>query len=325
MPAPAKNPPTALPAVIDLDGTSMGTRWSVRLRPPTGLTADTAHSAITASLARVVAQMSTWDSGSDLSRYNRAAPETWVPLPWDCLHVIRHALAWAEVSGGAFDPTVGPAVNLWGFGPETPRQTTPADSAVQTARACIGWHRLRIDDTGNRLWQPGGSYVDLSAIAKGYAVDLLVDALHGLGCAHALVEVGGELRALGRRADDLPWQVAVSLPDVDPRDGPVLALQDLAVATSGDAFHAFEQDGQRYAHTLDPRLGTPLTHRLSAVTVLHPSAMQADALATVLNVLGPEDGPRFAEDHGIAALFVARDATGQFQTLPTPLFLSRLI
>ena len=330
--ANAAQPRRADPATLhQVGGRTMGTTWSVRFANPRMLPLDTVRTAAQAALDTVVQQMSHWEPDSELSRFNRAAAGQWVTVSAEFFRVMRSALAHAEASHGAYDPTLGALVDAWGFGPraggnEAPGRVTPPSAAdLQLARSRTGWRRLALDEVSTRLQQPGGVALDLSGIAKGFAVDLVADALAALGLSDALVEVGGELLARGQRPDGLPWRVAVEQgPDLPPL---ALPLCGLAIATSGDAWHAFEHAGRRYSHTLDPRAGEPVTHALTSVTVLHPECMQADALATALTVLGPDAGLALAVDREIPALFVERpDSRDLRARLPrmTPAF-SRLL
>jgi thiamine biosynthesis lipoprotein len=318
------------PVVHELGGPTMGTRWSVKFWHPIG-TLSPSHvvlrEAIDAVLATVVRQMSPWEPDSDISRFNRAAAGQWLALPEPFFTVLHSSLALARDSGGAYDPTVGPVVDLWGFGPAPARDSAPASAALQTAQARVGWQRIALDVPQRRARQPGGSGLDLSSIAKGYAVDAVARALREHGCENALVEVGGELLGCGRRPDGTPWRVAVKLPgiaiadaDADEAQGPVLALPDLAVATSGDDFRHFIAYGERCSHTIDPRSGRPIRHALASVTVVHPQCMQADALATALLVLGPEAGWADAERLKLAALFIRRSPDGGHEARPTEAF-----
>jgi thiamine biosynthesis lipoprotein len=320
---------TVAPVVSELGGLTMGTRWSVRFWHPIG-TVSAPHSALRAAiesaLDTVVRQMSPWEPDSDLSRFNRAAAGHWQTLPEPFFSVLRCALDLARDSGDAYDPTVGPVVDLWGFGPAPARHALPSAAERQAAHARVGWQRLALDVPQRRVRQPGGSALDLSSIAKGHAVDAVASALRALGCDNLLVEVGGELLGGGRRPDGAPWRVAVKLPglaaagaDIDAAPGPVLALPDLAVATSGDDFRHFVADGEHCSHTIDPRTGRPIRHALASVTVVHPQCMQADALATALLVLGPEAGWAYAQRHRLAALFIRRGAEGH-EARPTEAF-----
>jgi thiamine biosynthesis lipoprotein len=228
----------------------------------------------------------------------------------------------ADDSGGAFDPTIGPAVNLWGFGPDPRRGEAPAPDKVAAALARCGWWRLDLDRTSRRALQPGGLYVDLSGIAKGYAVDLLARQVKDAGIASCLVEVGGELRGCGVKPDGSPWWVALETP-AGTASETIVALHGLSAATSGD-YRKFFMDGQaRYCHTIDPRTGYPVSGGPASVTVLHPRCMHADALATVLAVLGVDDGMAYARQRGIAARFLSRAGDG-FSEQVTPAFAAML-
>lgn len=314
----------AMPRVADpsrlqsLAGRTMGTTWSLRFDNPSMQPHDAVRAAVTDALDRVITQMSTWEPASDISRFNAAEAGTRHALPAAFAEVLACALHWAEASGGAVDPTVGPLVALWGFGAQAgtdhhPRP--PSAAALADVRSRTGWKRLAFDATDKHLMQPGGLQLDLSGIAKGFAVDHVTDALVAAGLQDFLVEVGGELRGVGRRPDGQPWRVRLDTP-LDTL--PSVALTDLAIATSGDRWHAHEHHGRRWSHTIDPRSGEPSAHTLASVTVLHPFCMHADALATALTVLGPIDGATFAARHEIAALFVCRDGDAGHRAMATP-------
>jgi thiamine biosynthesis lipoprotein len=238
--------------------------------------------------------------------------------------VLAHALEVAGDTGGAYDPTVGPLVDLWGFGPAPRRHTRPPADAIAAARARTGWARLTLDARGRRARQPGGVSVDLSSIAKGFAVDEVAAYLRRLGVTSYLVEIGGELRGHGTKPDGTPWWVALERPPALPGAGSgagdlIVALHGLSVATSGDYRRFFEDGGQCYSHTIDPRTGCPVEHGLASVTVLHPECMIADALATALMVLGAAAGLAYARRCGLMALFVDRGARGVEERM-TPSF-----
>ncbi|WP_370638779.1 FAD:protein FMN transferase [Achromobacter sp. ES-001] len=310
--------PPALPALAALAGATMGTTWSARMALPAGIDSDAARSAIQAALDDVVAQMSTWESASDITRFNRA-PEGWQVLPDGFFYVLRHALALAEDSGGAYDPTVGPLVNAWGFGPHQRAFEPPSPAAIEAARARCGWRRVPLGVARQAAMQAGGTYLDLSSIAKGHGVDRAALALDALGISQYLVEVGGELRARGRRPDGQAWRVAIEVPDASDKHALALPLQDLCIATSGDYRRHAGSGDARYAHTIDPRSGQPVRNNVASVSVLHAECMQADALATVLTVLGEADGLAYARRHDLAALFILRDAH-DYRVVATPAF-----
>jgi len=302
----------------------MGTTWSVRYATATRIDAHALHGAVQARLDQVVAQMSTWDADADILRFNRSEADTWFTLQDDFLQVLTTALDIAASSEGAFDPTVSPLVAAWGFGAHAGRRGRPADVDLVAARSRVGWRQLRVDPDHRRLLQPGGVMLDFSAIAKGYGVDVVAALLRLRGIDAALVEVGGELYGYGQKPDGQSWRVLVeSSPDeeadsdgLEPR---VLALDGIAVATSGDRWHAYAQDGRRYSHTIDPRNGEPVTEVAAAVTVVAANAMHADAWATALTVMGAVRGHAFATRHGLAARFLQRTADGLRETM-TPAF-----
>ncbi|NYE23233.1 FAD:protein FMN transferase [Pigmentiphaga litoralis] len=221
-------PPAADAAPVVLSGDTMGTTWSVTVVLPLADALPGARAvlwgAIQAALDEVVLQMSTWDPESDLSRFNAAPAGTWHTLPEPFYTVLDYALTVARNSGGAFDPTVGPLVDLWGFGPLGAVSAPPANVAIDAARRQQGWAAIKLDPATRRAWQPGGVSVDLSGVAKGYGVDHLVKLLRRLGHAHALVEVGGELRGVGAKPSGEPWWVELEAPADDGGSGAEVGL-----------------------------------------------------------------------------------------------------
>ncbi len=302
-------PPPLGARVHEFSGRSMGTTWNVRLVAAAQLAREPVLRAIQGALDEVVAQMSTWDAGSDLCRFNRAAAGAWQPLPDAFLEVIAAAREVAERSDGAFDPTAGALVDAWGFGPLA-FAGLPHEADLARRRSLAGWRRLDLDPARRSLLQPGGLALDLSAIAKGFGVDLVTRRLGALGFESYLVEVGGELRGTGVKPDGQPWWVRLEHPDAGAEETTLLALHGLSVATSGDYRRWFEHEGARYSHTIDPRDGLPIRHGLASVTVIHASCMLADAWSTALNVLGPAAGPALANRLGLAARFLVRRGAG---------------
>lgn len=306
---PACQPPAQLHT---LSGPTMGTSWSVKVVGlPPGMTLPALQTDLELLLDMVNRQMSTYRPDSDISRFNQADAQSWQVLPEDFYRVLDYALRLAGDTGGAYDPTVGPLVNLWGFGPDKPVLQAPDEAALAAARARIGWQRIRLDGERRAALQPGGLYLDLSSVAKGFAVDKLAEYLAARGLDNYLVEVGGELRASGHKADGSPWRVAVEKPLPGVREVErVLSLTSGAVATSGDYRNFFEQDGEVYSHIVDPRTSYPVSHLTASVTVLADTCMEADALATALTVLGPDEGLVFADARQLAVLFIVRTDEG---------------
>lgn len=311
-----------------LQGQSMGSGWTVRY-VGNAESAAGVQAGVQQRLDRVDAQMSTWKPQSDLSRYNQAAAESWVEVPVDLYQVIAAALKLAAETGGAYDPSVGPLVDLWGFGPSPARRAPPDAATIAEMRARTGWQRIQLDPIAHRVWQPGGSRIDLSSIAPGFAVDWIAQFLESQGHHDYLIEVGGELRGQGSKPDGTPWQVAIQRPlDNDRADGEidaqhVLGLTDAALGSSGDYRHFFEDGGRRYAHRIDPRTGYPLDNNVASVTVMSANCQDADPLATALSVLGVEQGLAFAEKRGIAVLYILRTANG-FEERMSPGFAAML-
>jgi FAD:protein FMN transferase len=309
------------------EGETMGTTWSVNAVLPEGIDDRAIENGIQAEVDRVVAQMSTYEAESDLSRFNRAPAGTWQALPPEFFDVLRYALSLAKDTGGAYDPTVGPLVNLWGFGPEKRPRDAPDAAAIAAARSRVGWAKIRLDEANHRAFQPGGIYVDLSSVAKGFGVDQVARFLDRSGVQAYLVEVGGELRAHGRKPDGSPWHVGIERPGaaagaVDTLDdvGRVVSLTDKAIATSGDYRHFFESGGTFYSHHIDPRTGYPVAHRVASVSIVAGDCMHADSLGTTLTVLGPEEGMAYAKRHGIAVLFILYSEDGRFEERMSPAF-----
>ncbi|GAB2824521.1 FAD:protein FMN transferase [Comamonas piscis] len=301
-----------------LQGATMGTTWSLRLANPDYAPLAPVQALVQHTLDAVIAQMSNWEADSCLSRFNAADAGTWHVLPPELAQVLDAALHWARACDGAYDPTVGALVSLWGFGPRANPQAPhsgqpPAQADIDRALQVCGHQRLPWQPQQRRLLQPGGLQLDLSGIAKGYAVDWVAERLRAAGWQHALLEIGGEIRAWGQKPGGQPWRVAVA--GVAGAEPLVVPLGDGALASSGDHWHVFMQGGQRFSHSLDPRTGRPVAHALTSVTVYHSDCMHADALATVLTVLGPEDGWQFALQQQLAAVFHTHPDAGQPQGL----------
>lgn len=291
-------------------GAIMGTSYSVQIAEALVTPEQLGVEAQLASiLAEVDQAMSTYKPESELSQFNRSAVAEPVTISAELLEVLQTSLDVHRHSNGAFDVSVGPLVDLWGFGAsfEQDVQSVPSDEAIAQALAGIGLDALSLDRSERTATRQKDIQIDLSAVAKGYAVDRLVRHLTKLGLKNYLVEVGGELRAAGVNKHGRLWTIGIETPSLQ-RAVPyqAVSLKQKAIATSGDYRNYFEHEGRRYSHTLDPRNGRPVKHHLASVTVVHDTAAQADAWATALNVLGPEDGLQLANQLELAAYFILR-------------------
>jgi thiamine biosynthesis lipoprotein len=259
--------------------------------------------------------------GFELSLFNTSQSTDWQAASLELCLSVKESLAISAMTGGAFDITVGPLVNLWGFGPDGAIVSPPSDEQIAAARTRVGFGHLHADCTKPAVRKDlARLYIDLSAYAKGYAVDRVAELLDQRDVSNYLVEIGGELKVSGHNADGQPWAVAIEEPlDEERRVHTVIRLTDRAVATSGDYRNFFEFDERRYSHEIDTRTGRPVTHSLASVTVIADTAAYADGMATALMVLGPKEGLELARSRNIAALFLVRTPSG-FIEHATPAF-----
>ncbi|MHA7815205.1 MAG: FAD:protein FMN transferase [Pseudohaliea sp.] len=307
------------PQDLRLEGRTMGTRW--HLTVPGGAAAGEAlQAAIDAELEAVNASMSTWLEDSEISRFNRLPAGATMTVSPSFAAVLEAALAIGRTSGGAYDVTVAPLVDLWGFGPEGPRDGIPDSAAVAETRYRVGQSKLDWNPDSRRLGKRAPVSLDFSSIAKGYAVDRVAGLLEARGLANYLVEIGGEMRVAGRSPRSDAWRVAVERPQAGARAvARGIALSDGAIATSGDYRNFFTVGEVRYSHMIDPRTGAPVTHDVVSVTVIHKSCMVADGWATALAVLGREAALEVADEAGLAVYLLAREGDG-FKEYSSPAF-----
>lgn len=294
---------------LQLAGESMGTSWHVTVIPSHSTPDETTlQQGIEQVLEEVNGSMSTYRKDSEISRFNALPVDEWFPISADFYTVLSAAMAIGWQSRGAYDVTVGPLVNLWGFGPSGPVSTPPPDDTVTDVRERVGQDHLRLDGDGQRLLKRSPVELDFSSIAKGYGVDRVAQWLAGQGLERYLVEVGGEMRLSGLSTRGDAWRIAIERPDSADRSvEEAIRVTDVGIATSGDYRNFFEIDGQRFSHSIDPRTGYPVAHDLVSVTVVHPSAMIADGWATALVVLGYDDAMAVAQEQGLAVYFIRRE------------------
>jgi FAD:protein FMN transferase len=291
----------------------MGTSYRLVLavaQPESDLTSIQAD--VDAALNRLEDQMSTWRPDSELSRFNTSDSTDWFPVSRDTAFVVSEARKIWKLSDGAFDPTVAPLIKLWNFAEEADARILPSDESIARAKSQIGFDQIEIRlDPPALLKKRSELQLNLSAIAKGYAVDVVSDLLaERLPVGH-LVEIGGEMRSRGRKYDGTSWTVGIETPDALTRQiHAALSLDDRSLATSGDYRNFFEVDGKRYSHTIDPATGSPVTHELTSVSVLADDCLTADALATAIEVLGPERGLELAQRQNVAVYLIVRNESG---------------
>jgi thiamine biosynthesis lipoprotein len=312
------------PSPERIAGGRMGTTYEVVVtHRPAAVTRADLEAAVSDVLDEVDLHLSGWNPGGELVRFNAARATEWVPVSALLAEAVGQSLAVSRESGGAFDVTVGPLVRAWGFGAGALEEATaPAQADLDRLRSSVGYRKLesRSDPPALRKSAPD-LQVDLDGIAPGLAVDRIAGRLEALGVGDYLVELGGEVRARGRSPAGRPWRIAVEAPlEGQRRPYALVELDGLAVSTSGDYRDFREIAGRRLSHTIDPRTGTPVTHGLASVTVLHASAAMADAWATALMVLGPDEGMALARRQRLAALFLTRAPDGSLVESVSPGF-----
>ena len=310
------------PEVVKISGSKFGTSYHITIVADQPAPADLAEQ-IDAALDVVDLSMSTYKSESELSLFNRLpATETVAASPelWTVLQTSRQV--WQQ-SAGAFDPTVGPLVDLWGFGPQMTNDRIPSDDEIAKALASIGYQYLVLNSDEQTISKALPLRLDLSAVAKGYAVDQVADLLEMLALPDYLVEVGGEMRVSGLNPKGQPWRIAIETPDAMGQVDNIIALESAAIATSGDYRNYFEKDGKRYSHSIDPRTGRPIEHRLASVTVVADRCIDADAWATAFLVMGDEAALEIANQQSIAVYMLVKakvEAKDQFTAVYSDAF-----
>ena len=291
-------------------GPTMGSTYSIRYVRHAGIAEPAqVRREVEGILADVDRQMSTYRSDSDIERFNALPANSCQTLPAAVLELVRVGEQLSEQSEGAYDLTVEPLMNLWGFGPQGREEKVPDSAALAETLQRVGYRHLHID--GDRLCKDAAVEVDFNSIAAGYAVDTIAARLESMGIHDYLAEATGELKAKGKKLDGSSWRIALEEPRDDQQVAErIIQVDGYGVSTSGDYRNYFLQGGRRYSHTFDARSGAPVLHSLASVTVIHPSALMADGLSTLLLILGPERAWDYAEKHDIGAFFVIRADTG---------------
>ncbi len=299
--------------VETLTGSAMGTTYSIKVKGRSAvLTLEELGDDLARLLETIEAELSTYRPQSGVSEFNASRSTDWQPVSQLLCEGVAEALAISELSDGAFDATVGPLVDLWGFGADGMSFEPPDDALVEERLAVVGFENLEADCEQPALRKAVPELrVDLSGWAKGFAVDQVAERLEELQIDEYLVEVGGELRTRGTNGSGDAWVIAIESPNPAARGVyATIGVSGMAVATSGDYRNFFEHEGVRYSHMIDTETGRPVSHDLASVTIVHPSAAFADAIATAVHVLGPEAGYELVEREGIAALLLSYEAQG---------------
>ncbi|MBX2808221.1 MAG: FAD:protein FMN transferase [Cellvibrionaceae bacterium] len=313
----------ALPTIV-LSGATMGTTYHITLvSVPEAITTAQLQQATDALLLSINQQMSTYIEDSEISQFNRLPVDQWLPISEDFQAVLLLSQQIAAVTDGKFDITVGPLIELWGFG-NTLNQQIPDPEAIADAKAKTGWRYLSIDQQTQRITKSRELSLNVSAIAKGFAVDKLAAYYQSQGIANYLVEIGGEMRVQGTNAQGVLWKIGIEKPALlqQQQAQQIVSLDNQAVATSGDYRNYFEENGQRFSHTIDPETGYPVRHNIASVTVIAPTAAAADGFATALNVLGEKHALALAETEKLAAYFILYDDQSEsgYRTVTSPYF-----
>lgn len=296
---------------VVINGVTMGTTYEVKIVPSKAKIPGDLASRVQQALDQLDGRFTTYSPDSELEQLNRGGVMQDISVSAEMLEVLQVADRVYRLTEGAFDPTVGPLVNLWGFGPDPSSSEIPPRATIRRQLARVGFDKLVMNTAGSSVRRTADIQLDLSAVAKGFAVDAVADLLESMGIANYLVEVGGELRLRGNKAEQQPWRIAIESPSLE-RHAVQQAMTpgDAAVATSGDYRNYFEKDGKRYSHTIDPRTGYPVSHHLASVTVVADNTAFADALATGLIVMGHEAALALAEKNDLAVYLLVKENNG---------------
>lgn len=295
-----------------LSGETMGSAWTVKIAGALPEGEATLRDGVQARFDAVNLALSTWRADSALSRFNGRDDGEWMDVDPELAAVMRYALGLAAASGGAYDITVGPLVNLWGFGPDPATNRVPDAATIRAARERVGWRKVEVDAARDRARKAPGVRVDLSSLGKGRGVDRVAEYLDARGVSNYLIDLSGKLRARGANPQGAPWRIAVERPGPDqPAAGgeishAVVELRDRSIATAGDYRRFFESGGKHYSHIIDPATGMPVSHTTLSATATAADCMQADALATVFMVMPPAAALELANSRGVPALLISR-------------------
>jgi thiamine biosynthesis lipoprotein len=303
-----------------MNGQTMGTTYSIKIVRQHAKTKELKiQFRIDSVLIDINKKMSTYLDDSELTKFNNSKDTNWIKVSQDLVIVISQALEVSEASGGFYDITVGPLVNLWGFGPVFKNKKIPSPDEIEERKKSIGYHNILVDVENSKIKKKKKNiYCDLSSIAKGYGVDKVAMLLEKVGIKNYMVEIGGEVKTKGKNAKNEKWRIGIATPtNVGLQN--IVNLSNYSMATSGDYLNYFEENGVRYSHTINPKTGKPITHKLASVSVIHDECSYADAFATAIDVMGPEKGYKFALQRNLPIFMIVRE-NNSFVEKMTPQF-----
>lgn len=310
--------------LVELYGTTMGTTYSVKLvgdNSSPQFDSDNLKKRIDSVLVEVNRQMSTYIPTSEISEFNSSLSTDWFSISKDFAYVVDQSIEIGKLTNNCLDITIGPVVNIWGFGPDQRPKTIPSDEEISKTKKLVGIDNIELDLASSSIRKKVERLkIDLSATAKGFGVDKVFNYLKDLGFKNIMVEIGGEVRTSGLNHKNEKWKIGISEADHSGGINKVVELSNLSMATSGDYWNYFEEDGIRYSHTIDPTTGKPITHKLASVTVFDSTCVRADGLATALFVMGTEKGYQFAVDMELAVYQIVKKDTG-FEVVKSPKFI----
>lgn len=310
--------------LVELNGKTQGTTYSIKI-VDSGLSSDDSvkkrlHKEIDSILVEISNQMSTWQSDSEISEFNKSRTTEWFPVSHDFVNVVQTSQRISDASNGALDITVGALVNLWGFGPVKKEEVIPSDKEIEEAKKLCDYKKISFRTNESAIKKETENItIDLSAVAQGFSVDKISNYLYSLNYKNFLVEIGGEVKTNGKNHLGENWKIGISVPDGTFDIQKIISLENSAVSTSGDYRDYFEKDGIRFSHTIDPKSGKPITHSLASVTVVCNNCADADGFSTAIDVLGPEAGYELALKEKLAVLLIVKTENG-FSEKMTPEF-----
>lgn len=309
--------------LVELYGTTMGTTYSIKIvggNSSINFHSDILKNKIDSVLVEVNRQMSTYIPTSEISEFNSSLSTEWFSISKDFAYVVNQSIEIGKLTNNSLDITIGPVVNIWGFGPDQRPKTIPTDEEIFETKKLVGLDNIELDFDSSLIRKKIKRLkIDLSSTAKGFGVDKVFDYLKDLGYKNIMVEIGGEVRTSGLNHKNDKWKIGISEADHSGGINKVVELSNLSMATSGDYWNYFEENGIRYSHTIDPITGKPITHKLASVTVFDSTCVRADGLATALFVMGPEKGYQFAVDMELAVYQIVKKDKG-FEVVKSPKF-----